>query len=123
MQHMYLRSPLRQQGIDLSSDSWSLHLPMQYVKILQAFVIMNNFWSIIFLSVRQVDRLSPFLFSLSINDVEDELIIKGMGAISNEDFKMSSLLYADACALLSETRSDFLQEGIILSLMNKNIMS
>ena len=63
------------------------------------------------LGVRQGESLSPFLFSMFINDMESELLDKGVAGITCDDLKLCMLLYADDSVILSETR-DGLQEGL-----------
>ena len=45
------------------------------------------------LGVRQGESLSPFLFSLFVNDMEQELKDKGVNGISIDDLKLYLLLY------------------------------
>ena len=47
------------------------------------------------LGVRQGESLSPFLFSMYLNDLEDEFYLKGVGGIDIGFFKIFLLLYAD----------------------------
>ena len=66
-----------------------------------------------YIGVRQGECLSPFLFSIYINDLEKEFIEKGMKGITISDFKMFLLLYADDAVIFSETQED-LQHGIYI---------
>ena len=64
-----------------------------------------------YIGVRKGECLSPFLFSIYINDLEKKIIEKSMKGITISDFKMFLLLYADDAVRFSETRED-LQHGI-----------
>ena len=64
-----------------------------------------------FLGVRQGESLSPFLFSMFINDMEHDLLSRGFAGVTCDDLKLGMLLYADDSVLLSHTR-DGLQEGL-----------
>ena len=65
------------------------------------------------IGVRQGENLSPFLFSLYINDLEEFLVEKnvlGIHSISNDIenelfvyFKLLVLFYADDCVILAES--------------------
>ena len=63
------------------------------------------------LGVRQGESLSPFLFSLFVNDMEQELKDKGVNGISIDDLKLYPLLYADDSVIFSSTREG-LQMGL-----------
>lgn len=63
------------------------------------------------LGVRQGESLSPFLFSIFINDMETELIRKGTTGITCNDLKLCMLLYADDSVILAES-SEGLQDGL-----------
>ena len=63
------------------------------------------------LGVRQGESLSPFLFSLFVNDMEQELKDKGVNGISIDDLKLYLLLYADDSVIFSSTREG-LQMGL-----------
>ena len=61
--------------------------------------------------VRQGECLSPFLFSMLINDLENELIVKGVAGLDLHFIKIYLLMYADDIVLFSETE-DGLQSGL-----------
>ena len=63
------------------------------------------------LGVRQGESLSPFLFSLFVNDMEQELKDKGVNGISIDDLKLYLLLYVDDSVIFSSTREG-LQMGL-----------
>lgn len=63
------------------------------------------------LGVRQGESLSPFLFSLFINDMESELLNKGVPGVTCDDLKLCMLLYADDSVIFADTRNG-LQEGL-----------
>ena len=54
------------------------------------------------LGVRQGECLSPFVFAMYINDLEDEIIHKGVGGLNIDMPKLFILLYADDIVLLTE---------------------
>lgn len=64
-----------------------------------------------YVGVRQGESLSPFLFSLFINDIEQEFTSKGADAVCVADIQLFLLLYADDAVILSESREG-LQEGL-----------
>ena len=91
---------------------------------LKSCVSLNNKLSDFFISnmgVRQGENLSPFLFSIFMNDLEDYLEQHGLSGIICETqdaeyiavtyFKLFILLYADDTVIISET-SDVLQEAL-----------
>ena len=85
--------------------------------------------------VRQGENLSPFLFSLYINDLEEFLVEKdivGLQTISKEiedelllHLKLLILFYADDTVILAESADDLqkaLIEFFILIVLNGNLM-
>ena len=66
-----------------------------------------------YLGVRQGESLSPFLFSLFLNDLESNMLNKGADPICIEEINIFLLLYADDCVILSETGKG-LQQGLDL---------
>ena len=52
--------------------------------------------------VRQDECISPFLFAMCINDLEETLIVKGIKRIDIGMGKIFLLLYADDIVLLAE---------------------
>ena len=63
------------------------------------------------IGVRQGECLSPFLFSMYINDLESELMQNGVDGIDIGMLKLYLLLYADDIVIFSNT-SDGLQKGL-----------
>ena len=66
-----------------------------------------------YLGVRQGECLSPFLFSMYINDIEDEFYLHGINGIEIDTIKVFLLLYADNITIFAET-AEGLQEGLNL---------
>ena len=56
-----------------------------------------------YLGVRQGESLSPFLFSMYLNDIEDEFYLNGIEGIDLHHIKLFLLFYADDITLFSET--------------------
>jgi hypothetical protein len=71
--------------------------------------ISNEFTCI--LGVRQGECLSPFLFSMFLNDIENEFIINGLNGIDFGYIKLFLMLYADDIVIFSNSPSD-LQKGL-----------
>ena len=64
-----------------------------------------------YLGVRQGECLSPFLFSMYLNDIEDEFYLNGVEGIDIGSIKLFLLLYADDMTIFSETEEG-LQKGL-----------
>ena len=72
-------------------------------------VNVNGFLSPSFTSkfgVKQGDSLSPTLFNLFINDLADTLNASSNGVKLNDDIQISSLLYADDLAIISDSEEN-----------------
>lgn len=67
------------------------------------------------LGVRQGECLSPFLFSMYLNDLEDEFLHKGLQGIDINMFKLFLILYADDIVIFAES-SEELQKSLDLLL-------
>ena len=65
------------------------------------------------LGVRQGESMSPFLFSMYLNDIEEHFILNGFEGIEIGMLKLFLLLYADDIVLLAETEQG-LQKGLDL---------
>ena len=65
------------------------------------------------LGVRQGESLSPFLFSMYLNDIEEHFILNGFEGIDLDMFKLFLLLYADDIVIMSETE-EWLKHGLFL---------
>ena len=61
--------------------------------------------------VRQGECLSPFLFAMYLNDIEQEFISKGSDGVDTGFLKLFLLLYADDIVIFSET-AEGLQSGL-----------
>ena len=59
--------------------------------------------------VRQGVCLSPFLFAMYLNDIEQEFITKDADGVDTGFFKLFLLLYADDIVIFSKT-----PEGLVL---------
>ena len=91
-----------------------LNIIQSMYKSIKSRVKFNNNLSCEFVShigVRQGECLSPFLFSMYINDLEKELIQKGAEGIDIGMLKLYLLLYADDIVIFSNT-SEGLQKGL-----------
>ena len=53
--------------------------------------------------MRQGESLSPFLFSLYLNNIEDKFYLNGIEGIDLHHIKLVLLLYADDITVFSET--------------------
>jgi hypothetical protein len=90
------------------------HVVQSIYKNVKAHVKYNNDNSESFdcyLGIRQGDSLSPFIFSMYINDLEDELVIKGFEGIDIGMLKLYLLMYADDIVIFSYTAEN-LQNGL-----------
>lgn len=65
------------------------------------------------LGVRQGECLSPLLFSLFLNDIEDQFVKSGLEGLDVSMFRMFMLLYADDIVLFSSNAEE-LQKGLDL---------
>ena len=63
------------------------------------------------LGVRQGESLSPFLFSIYLNDIEETFLLKGIEGIDLGTCKICLLLYADDIILFSKN-AEGLQESL-----------
>ena len=64
-----------------------------------------------YLGVRQGECLLPFLFSMYLNDIEEEFYLNGYKGIDIGSIKLFLLLYADDMTIFSETEVG-LQQGL-----------
>jgi len=58
------------------------------------------------LGVRQGESLSPFLFAMFLNDIENIFIEKGLPGINIDMFKLCLILYADDIVIFANDRSE-----------------
>ena len=65
------------------------------------------------LGVRQGESISPFLFSMYLNDIEENFITKGFGGDDIGMLRLFLLLYADDIVLFAESEQE-LQKGLNL---------
>ena len=63
------------------------------------------------LGVRQGESLSPFLFSMFLNDIEQTFKDKGLEGINVDMFKFFMILYADDIAIFAQS-SEELQNSL-----------
>ena len=71
------------------------------------------------LGVRQGESLSPFLFSMFLNDIEDVFMNKGLSYVNF--FKIFLILYADDIVIFAESK-DELQYISLLPPVSKSIV-
>ena len=71
--------------------------------------LSNDFDS--YLGVRQGECLSRFVFSMYLNDIEDEFILHGLEGVDIGSLKLFLLLYADDMTIFAETPAA-LQKGL-----------
>ena len=73
------------------------------------------------LGVRQGECLSPFLFAMYLNDLEDELYLKGSTGVDVGMFKMFLLLYADDIIIFANTAEELQNNlDILAEYCNRN---
>ena len=58
------------------------------------------------LGVRQGECLSPFLFSMYLNDLENIFLTKGLDGIDVNTFKMFLILYADDIVIFANNKEE-----------------
>jgi hypothetical protein len=63
------------------------------------------------LGVAQGECISPFLFSMYLNDLEETLVLKGYEGLDMDMLKLYLLMYADDICLFSKS-ADGLQQGL-----------
>ncbi len=87
---------------------------MSMYKIVKSRVKSNNQYSDEFMchvGVRQGECLSPFLFAMYLNDLEQEYIVKGNSGVNIDSLKLFLLLYADDIVIFAESQTG-LQNGL-----------
>ena len=87
----------------------NLNIIKSFYLQLKSSVKCNNTISDTFLctlGVAQGDCLSPLLFTMYINDLEETLMLKGHLCIDIHMLKIYVLLYGDVIVLMSETAED-----------------
>ena len=65
------------------------------------------------LGARQGESLSPFIFSMYLNDIEEHFMLNGFKGVDISFLKMFLLLYADDIVIFAENEND-LQNGLQL---------
>ena len=68
-----------------------------------------------YLGVRQGESLSPFLFSMYLNDIEDEFYLNGIEGVDIHHIKLFLLLYADDFKIFSENAEGLQSASNLLS--------
>ena len=63
------------------------------------------------MGVRQGELLSPFLFAMFLNDIEEHLILNGFNGIDMYMTKLFLLLYADDTVIFADSAEE-LQKGL-----------
>ena len=71
-----------------------------------------------YLGVRQGESLSPFLFSMYLNDLEEEYFVKGAEGIDIGMLKLFILLYADDIIIFAKTAEELQLSLDILDIVN-----
>ena len=72
------------------------------------------------LGVRQGECLSPLLFSLYLNDIEDTFVNSGLEGIDIDMFKMFMLLYADDIVIFANSAEELQQSlDVLLNYCNR----
>ena len=61
------------------------------------------------LGVRQGESVSPFLFSMFLNDIEDVFMNKGLSGIDVNFFKILLILHADDIVIFAESKDELQQ--------------
>ena len=72
------------------------------------------------LGVRQGECLSPLLFSLYLNDIEETFVNSGLEGIDIDMFKMFMLLYADDIVIFANSAEELQQSlDVLLNYCNR----